>query len=220
MKKLIFVLVLALNLSVFAQEEITEGTVSSKQTMSSDNDQLNAQLAMIGDINTTTYFKGNKTRSETSNPMSGDSYSVMDGESNQMMTAMNNQMVGKKYMIKSMDLTEEEIKEITVTKGDETKTVLGYVCQEYNVSVTKDGVVVNMDVYTTDKLSAMSQQTKMIGAQLEGFPMFMTLTMSQMGMNMSIIHEVTSVKQGIIEDDKFDMTPPEGYEKTDKLQGM
>jgi outer membrane lipoprotein-sorting protein len=220
MKKLIFVLVLALNLSVFAQEKITEGVVASKQTMSSDNDQLNAQLAMIGDINTTTYFKGNKTRSETSNPMSGESFYIMDGEANQMMAAANNQMVGKKYMLKSLELTEEDTKDVVVTKGDETKTVLGYECQEYNVTVNKDGVVVNMDVFTTDKISAMSQQTNMVGAEIEGFPMFMTLTMSQMGMNMTITHEVTEINQESVSDDKFDMTPPEGYEKTDNLQGM
>lgn len=220
MKKLIFVLVLALNLTVFAQEKITEGVLASKQTMTSDNDQLNAQLAMIGDINTTTYFKGNKTRSETSNPMSGESFYIMDSEANEMMTAMNNQMVGKKYMVKSLELTEDETKDVVVTKGDETKTVLGYECQEYNVTVNKDGVVINMDVFTTDKISAMSQQTQMVGAKIEGFPMFMTLTMSQMGMNMTINHEVTTVNSETVSDDKFDMTPPEGYEKTDNIQGM
>jgi hypothetical protein len=220
MKKLIFVLVLALNLTVFAQEKITEGVLASKQTMTSDNDQLNAQLAMIGDINTTTYFKGNKTRSETSNPMSGESFYIMDSEANEMMTAMNNQMVGKKYMVKSLELTEEETKDVVVTKGDETKTVLGYECQEYNVTVNKDGVVINMDVFTTDKISAMSQQTQMVGAKIEGFPMFMTLTMSQMGMNMTINHEVTAVNSESVSNDKFDMTPPEGYEKTDNIQGM
>lgn len=220
MKKLIFVLVLALNLTVFAQEKITEGVLASKQSMTSDNDQLNAQLAMIGDINTTTYFKGNKTRSETSNPMSGESFYIMDSEANEMMTAMNNQMVGKKYMVKSLELTEEETKDVVVTKGDETKTVLGYECQEYNVTVNKDGVVINMDIFTTDKISAMSQQTQMVGAKIEGFPMFMTLTMSQMGMNMTINHEVTSINSESVSDDKFDMTPPEGYEKTDNIQGM
>ena len=220
MKKLIFVLVLALNFTVFAQKEITEGVVASKQTMTSDNEQLSAQLAMIGDINTTTYFKGNKSRSETSNPMSGETIAIMDGDSREMMTAMNNQMVGKKYMVKSLDLTEEETEGVVVTKGDETKNVLGYECQEYNVVVNKEGVVVNMDVFTTDKLSAMSQQTNMIGADIEGFPMFMTLTMSQMGMNMTITNEVTEINQEPVSDDKFDMTPPEGYEKTDKLQGM
>jgi len=219
MKKLIFLLVLALNFTVFAQEKITEGVILSKQTMSSDNDQLNAQLAMIGDINTTTFFKENKTRTEQSTPMTGDQFTIMDGDSNQMMTAMSNQM-GKNYMVKNIELTEEQTKDVTITKGDETKTVLGYECQEYNVSVSKDGIVVNMDVYTTDKISAMSQQTNQIGADLDGFPMYMSISMSQMGMNMTITSEVMEVKAESVLDDKFDMTPPEGYTKKDSLPGM
>ena len=144
----------------------------------------------------------------------------MDSENNEMLMAMNNQMTGKKYVVKSMEPSEEDLKNVTVTKGDETKTVLGYECQEYNVEVNKDGVVVTMDVYTTDKLTAISQQSTMMGADLNGFPLYMTMNMSQMGMNLTITNEVTEIKKESVSDDKFDMTPPEGYEKTDKLQGM
>jgi outer membrane lipoprotein-sorting protein len=119
-----------------------------------------------------------------------------------------------------MEPSEEDLKNVTITKGDETKNVLGYECQEYNVEVNKDGVVVKMDVYTTDKLSAISQQSTMMGADISGFPLFMTMNMSQMGMNLTITNEVTEIKEESVSDEKFDMTPPEGYEKTDKLQGM
>jgi hypothetical protein len=44
--------------------------------------------------------------------------------------------------------------------------------------------------------------------------------MSQMGMNLKITNEVTEIKPESVSDDKFDMTPLEGYEKTDKLMGM
>lgn len=145
---------------------------------------------------------------------------IMDNDNNQMLMTLNNQMVGKKYVLKSMEPSEEDLENITVTKGDETKNILGYECQEYNVEVNKDGVVVKMDIYTTDKLSALSQQSTMMGADIKGFPMYLTMNMNQMGMNLTITQEATEIKKEAVSDDKFDMTPPEGYEKTDNLQGM
>lgn len=220
MKKLIFVLVCALSLSTFGQELMSEGVVKSKQTMSSDNEQVQAQLAMIGDILSTTYFKGNKTRSETFNLMSGNSISIMDNDKKEMMIMMDNQMVGKKYMVKDMEPNEEDMKDVKIEKGDETKTVLGYECQEYNLTVSKDGADIKMDVYVTDKISAMNQQIKQLGAEIKGYPMYMVMNVNQGGMAIKITHEVTEIAKEIVSDEKFDMTPLEGYEKTDKLMGM
>ena len=148
MKKILFIVLVAITSVGFSQETIKEGVVLSKQTMSTDNAELQSQLAMVGDIVTTTYFKGNKSRSETNNFMTGTSVTIMDNDNNQMLMTLNNQMVGKKYVLKSMEPSEEDLENITVTKGDETKNILGYECQEYNVEVNKDGVVVKMDIYT------------------------------------------------------------------------
>ena len=220
MKKIFSLLLLALSLTAFSQAEITEGVVISKQTMSSDNEQVSAQFAMIGDIATTTYFKGNKSRSETSNPMSGNTITIIDNDSKQMLIAMDNQMVGKKYVAKSTVLSEEDLANVEIVEGEETKTILGYECQQYNITVVKDSVTVNMEMYATDKLSAISQQAAMLGQDFTSFPLLMTMNMSQMGMNMTITHEVTDIKEESVSEDKFDMTPPEGYEQTDQLMGM
>ncbi|WP_370099005.1 hypothetical protein, partial [Xanthomarina gelatinilytica] len=194
MKKILFIVLVAITSVGFSQETIKEGVVLSKQTMSTDNAELQSQLAMVGDIVTTTYFKGNKSRSETNNFMTGTSVTIMDNDNNQMLMTLNNQMVGKKYVLKSMEPSEEDLENITVTKGDETKNILGYECQEYNVEVNKDGVVVKMDIYTTDKLSALSQQSTMMGADIKGFPMYLTMNMNQMGMNLTITQEATEIK--------------------------
>ncbi|GGG55850.1 hypothetical protein [Bizionia arctica] len=220
MKKILFILCVAISSVGFSQEAITEGVVLSKQTMSTDNAELQGQLAMIGDIVTTTYFKGNKTRSETNNFMTGSSVAIMDKDNNQMFMSLNNQALGKKYVLNTMEPSAEDTKDVVVTKGDLTKTILGYECQQYLVEINKEGVTVKMDVYTTDKVSALSQQSTMMGADLNGYPMYLAMSMSQMGMDLTIIQEVTEIKKETVPDDKFDMTPPEGYEKTDKLQGM
>src|SRR5690554_6860034 len=149
MKKLLFIVLVAITSVGFSQETIKEGVVLSKQTMSTDNAELQSQLAMVGDIVTTTYFKGNKSRSETNNFMTGTSVTIMDNDNNQMLMTLNNQMVGKKYVLQTMEPSEEDMESVKVTKGDSTKNVLGYECQEYHVEIEKDGVVVKMDVYTT-----------------------------------------------------------------------
>ncbi|WP_223033052.1 DUF4412 domain-containing protein [Hanstruepera marina] len=220
MKKLIFVLVLALNVSVFAQEKVTEGVAKSKMTMSSDNEQVQAQLAMVGETLTTTYFKGNNTRSETFNLMTGSTITIMDTAKKQMLIMADNQMVGKKYMLKSIESGEEDMKDVKVEKGDETKTILGYVCQEYNLTTTQEGTEIQIDIYVTDKISAMSNQLTRLGAEISGFPLYMEMNVSQMGMGMKITSEVTEIKKESVSDDKFDLTPLEGYEKTESLQGM
>ncbi|MCX7548670.1 hypothetical protein OS188_11975 [Xanthomarina sp. F1114] len=220
MKNIFLAFLITVSSLGFSQEKLTEGVVTSKQTMSTDNEELQGQLAMIGDIITTTYFKGNKTRSESNNFMTGSTVAIMDNDNNQMFMSLNNQSTGKTYSIQPMEPSEEDMENVVVTKGDETKNVLGYECQEYNVEINKDGVVVKMDVYTTDKLSAISQQSAMMGTDLNGYPLYLTMNMNQMGMNLTITQEVTEIKNESVPDDKFDMTPPEGYEKTDKLQGM
>tara|TARA_R100001377_G_scaffold71000_1_gene46509 strand:+ start:299 stop:961 length:663 start_codon:yes stop_codon:yes gene_type:complete len=220
MKKLIFVLVFALSLTGFAQDAMTEGVAKSKQTMSSDNEQMQAQLAMVGDILTTTYFKSDKTRSETFNLMSGNTTTIMNGETKEMLTYMDNQMTGKMYSVSDMTISEEDMKDTQVVKGDETKTILGYVCQEYNVTVEKDGATVAIDMYVTDKIQAMNPQVAQMGAKIDGFPLYMKMDVSQMGMALTITSEVTEINKETVSDEKFDMTPPEGYKKSDNLNGM
>lgn len=220
MKRIFIFLLLASSFTTFAQDAMTEGVVKSKQTMSSDNEQMNGQLAMIGEILTTTYFKENKTRSETFNLMTGNNTTIMDGASKEMLVMMDNQMVGKKYMTKSIEPSEEDLKKVTIVKGDETRTILGYECQEYNVTVSKDGVDITMDMYVTDKISAMSNQAAQLGMKVDGFPLFLEMNMTQQGMGLKITSEVTEINKETVSDEKFDMTPLEGYEKTDKLMGM
>lgn len=220
MKKLFSILFIALGLSVFAQETITEGVANLKTTLSSSDSQMNAQFAMIGDINSVTYFKDNLSRTETSNVMTGTSVSIMDGNTKEMLTYMDNPMAGKLYMKQSFDANKEDLKDIEVEKTGETKEFLGYECTKYIATINKNGANTKMEIYTTDKISAISNQTATLGESFEGFPLYMTIEANQQGMNMILTIEVTDVKQETVSSDKFDMTPPEGYKETDNLGGM
>lgn len=220
MRKLVFMTLCILSMSMYAQTQIDEGIVISKQTMSSDNEQMNAQLAMLGDMISTTYFKNDKTRSETSNPMTGTTVFIADNVSKKSLVLMDNAMIGKKYMESDIAPTEEDLKNVTIEKTNEKKTVLGYDCTKYNVTMNKDGAAVKMAIYTTEKLKAISQQTAAFGSDFSGFPLYMTFAIEQQGMTMDLVIEVTEIKAEKISDDKFIMTPPEGYSKGENLPGM
>lgn len=220
MKKIILVVIWTLSLSFYAQQQIDEGIIISKQTMSSDNEQMNAQLALLGEMVSTTYFKNDKSRAETSSPMTGTTVFIADNASKKAVVLMDNAMVGKKYMESDISPSEDDLKNVKIEKTNEKKTVLGYECTKYNVVMAKDGANINMAIYTTDKLKAISQQTAALGEAFQGFPLYMNAQVNQQGMALNMIIEVTEIKAEKVSDDKFSLTPPEGYSKVDNLPGM
>lgn len=218
MKKLILFAFLTFSLTVLAQENLTEGVIIQKQTFSSSNAALNGQLAMLGDMQTTTYFKDNKSRTELSNPMAGDVTTIIDNDKKEMIAIMDNPQIGKKYTLKELNVSEDDLKNITVTPSEETKDVLGYTCKKYDIVLTKQGVESKLIMYTTDKITALSDQTASLGGKVKGFPMSIEIQAEQAGMDITINMEVAEIKKEAVDDSKFDMTIPEGYEKMDSLK--
>ncbi|MFP4847285.1 hypothetical protein [Winogradskyella sp. PE311] len=208
-----------LSVTLSAQEKFTEGKITMTQTFKTDNQQMKDILQqMMGDegMQTISYVKGNKSRTDISNPMSGDIVTISDMEAKQVLMLMDSPMLGKKYSLTSISKEEEEkIKDnINIIEGTKTKTILGYECKEHTVTIDQDGVKMDMIMYITDKIvPAVSQQTAMLGEKLKGFPMYMEMKMNQQGMAMTIITEVTELNKETVSDDKFSMTPPDGYSK-------
>lgn len=219
MKKITLFALLLVCLNLFAQENISEGIIVQKQTLSSTNEEMNTQLAMIGDMQTTTYFKLNKSRSEMSNPMAGETVTIMDSDKKEMLVLINNSQLGKKYVTKSLTTTEEELKNIVVVASDETKTILGYECKRFDLTSTNDGVETKLILFTTDKIGALSEQLASFGDKISGFPMYLEINATQMGMDMKIKMEVIEVKKEKVSDEKFSVEVPEGYEDGSSLLG-
>lgn len=213
MKKLVLILLVAISFNAFAQEKLEEGILISKMTMSSDNEQMNAQLAMVGDVESTTYFKGLKSRNETSSPMTGEVITIADNEAKQIMVLMNNPMAGKMYSKSEIKDSEADLEGVTVKKGTETKTILGYDCDQYIVTMNQGGQSIEMTLFATKAIDAYSQQTASFAQKVDGFPLYLQMIMDQGGAKMTITNEVTDIKKESVSGDKFDMTPPEGYEE-------
>lgn len=205
---------LGLSFTTIAQEKFTEGVITMKQNMTSPNEQVNASLSMIGEMITTTYVDGSKSRTESSNPMSGDITVIIDSESNELLQLMDVPGMGKKYVSQKMEITEEMLNNIVVTKGTETKNVLGYDLEHYIITINQEGSEMKMEMFITDKIEGvMTQQTAMLGNKVKGYPLHMVMTMNQMGSEIVIITEVTKMDAQAVDDNKFSLTPPEGYTK-------
>ena len=218
MKKLLVLLLAVFSLSTFAQEKISEGVITMKQTISSDDATVQAQLDMIGQMTSTTYFKKGKSRAEVSNQMSGDITVIINQVSEEMLMLMDGPM-GKVDGKKSTNLTEEQLEKVTVTESDETKTILGYECKRYDLVVKDQGVESIIKFFMTDAIEVPTQQTALYGGKLKGMPMYMEMEMNQMGMAMTMKFEVTEVRKESVDDSKFDMTIPEGYKENNMILG-
>lgn len=214
-KKIILLLFLSFSMSIYAQKELKEGVISMKINMSSENEQVNASLSMLGDISTTTYFKGQKSRTEMKSPMTGENTTILDNSSKEMLVLLNNPMLGKKYLKSTMDVSDEDLDNITVKETGDTKTILGYKCKGYDVIVKKDDSETKMTMYTTDRISAPNQNSTGLGGKVKGYPMYIVLNISQAGMPLKTTMEVIEIKNESVDDNKFDMTIPEGYSKMD-----
>lgn len=214
MKKILgFVFLTIIGFQGFSQNDINEGVITTLQKMQSDNEEVNATLSDMGNVTSTTYFKADKTRVEMFNPMTGDMIAITDGKTKQMITFMNNPMVGKKYIKSSMDISEEDLNKVSVKKGDKTKTVLGYVCQQYFLTNDVDGQTMDIEIYTTESINAFSEQTAAFRGKLKGFPLYTIVNMNQMGMQMTITSEVTNIEKQTIDDAKFSMEILDGYDE-------
>ncbi|WP_044399315.1 hypothetical protein [Lacinutrix sp. Hel_I_90] len=213
MKKILLLVALAIGFAVNAQEKLNEGVLVSKQILSSENEQVQQQLAMMGDMVSETYFKDSKSRVEMSNPMTGDITTISNGETNEVLVLMDNPMAGKMYSLKKAEPSKEDLDNITVEKGTETKTILDYKCQQYFVKIKQGETMMEMEVFTTDAIDAYSKETAMFEGKLQGFPLYTSIDMNQNGVEMTVVSEVIAIRKEDVPEDKFVMLPPEGYTK-------
>jgi len=213
MKKIIVLIILAVSTSVFAQKEVTEGVIKTKMTMTSENPQINSQLALIGDMIMSTYFKGDNSKSEMKNPMAGNNTSIINGNAKKMLVLVDNPFLGKQYKEEEINITKEDLEKVTVTENGEIKTILGYECKGYDVVVYVSGIETKMTVFTTNKITAINQNNVMLGDKSTGFPMYLVSNIQQGGMTLTMTMEVTEVKSEKVDDALFSLAIPEGYTK-------
>ncbi|WP_420574533.1 DUF4412 domain-containing protein [Kordia sp.] len=211
MKKIALLVALAFSTMIFAQEKLKEGKITMKQTMSTDNEQVQAQFDIMGQMESVTFFKDKSSRSEMSNSMTGDIVTIIDVEKNAMLMLMDSPELGKMYVLEKNFIKKEDQDQIKLEKLDKTKMVLGYECTLYKATIDKNGSKVEMEMYTTEAIDIPSQQTSAFGDKIKGFPLYMVIKMNQMGAEVSVVSEVTKIDKEEVSSDLFSLNPPEGY---------
>jgi len=117
--------------------------------------------------------------------------------------------------------------EVDLRKGSETREIVGYVCDQYSLSIGK----LQFELWAARELKAPAQYydgAKLIYAtmgpmasrfeqlyeemkKIDGFPLRSELDSKLMGMNIHTVSEATEVRKGPIPPGTFD--PPAGYKK-------
>jgi hypothetical protein len=153
MKKVIQLALLLITSITIAQSNF-EGKIVSQQTMSSEDPTMQAQLALMGIMSSTQYVKGSNSRTEIASPMVGEMTSIYKSKTDEVLVLMNNPMMGKIYEKSSgKDLKADAANQkVEVTSGKETKTILGYKCKQYFLTVETNGVKAEMELFVTDEI--------------------------------------------------------------------
>jgi hypothetical protein len=138
-----------------------------------------------------------------------------------MFMSMNSPMAGKVYTVDTMPGSEDLPQGVSIVKGSEIRTILGYDCTQYNVAFTQDGVQMTMELFVTPKIKALNKEAlQYLGDFDGGFPLYVKMESNMSAFGITMIQEATDLKSEVVEDSKFDMTPPEGYQKVATIPGM
>ena len=87
-KSLLLGFALMFTLCAITQEKFNEGKITMSQTLTTDNEEMQAMLEqMMGGklIETVSYVKGQKSRTEINNPMTGDLITISNMDENKML---------------------------------------------------------------------------------------------------------------------------------------
>lgn len=208
---LLFIIAIVMSFATIAQEKFTEGVIFSKQNMSSPNAQLNEMFSQMKDTKATTFFRDGVSRTEISNPMTGDAVTLISPE--KMLTLMDIPGAGKVYMIQDLKEIMNSVTDVNVEEGSETKTFLGYECKQYRVVLKQPTGDMEMIMYVTEEIPVKLQQNIMVMDKVKGFPMYQIIKMNQAGSEITITTEVEKIMEMEVSEDKFSFTVPEGYTK-------
>jgi GLPGLI family protein len=197
----------------------TEATIEFKISMSTDNPEVEAQLAMMEGSTMKMYMKDGNMRQETSMGGFMKNTTVTNAETKETLILMDG-MMGKfaaKMKMDEEDLdTEESQEELDIEFVDETKEVAGYTCKK---AIIYDAAGNENIFWYTEELEAPENGGKYMKKGIPGMALEFTIVQPQIKMTFSATEFSKKVKNP---KEKFDMTIPEGFtEKSfDDIQKM
>jgi hypothetical protein len=207
MKKLLTIAALALSTVSFAQ--VKEGSITYSMKIEGLPDD---QAAMMGDMQTTVYFKKDKALSE----MKSNMYNVKTLMDKNGMLMLMDQMGQKNYIQVSKADMEKQQKDIQAPKieyKDDKKTSAGYECKKAVITAKVNDKEVQSEIWYTEKIATDAINNSQSGAifkGLKGTPLEYTIDQGPAKVDLV----ATNVSTSPVPDSKFTVST-DGYNKLD-----
>ena len=229
-KSVLFVLFSLIYLQSFAQvTNLEQGMIKMEITdVSSDNDEIAAQMQMLTGTQTAYYF--NDEKSLVSADMMGGMIKMktLVNNSDEHLTMLFDAM-GQKMMIEStkeerapMEASQNEAMEDMEVVYDEndTKEILGYNCIKATISGTDDSPM-EFVMYLAPGIQASNKMIQGLSSfELQGFPLEYTLTMEEMSLTNTAIEIAETVSPDVFVLNTSGYTQMTFEEFTTQMQGF
>ncbi len=201
-KKIILAIILCASTAYsFSQQKLNEGYVILKTY--NNNSKLDTSI-------TVTYFKDSRQRTESYNNVSGKTIQISDKKTKELLTLIDHPSFGKIYHTAKMIWDEAEKEKIEVIKGDKTRKILGYDCQQY---IVKSNDTTSFEVYTTEEINSSfdTNTSDLFKGKIKGFILYTKVTKETLEDTIEMVAEVVEIVKESIADEKFSLLPPKGY---------
>jgi len=211
MKKILLSFGLMLLTAVSVNAQIKEGHVSYKIDMTTDNPEMEMQLAMMQGSTLDVFFKEGMSRTEMKMGAMMTITTIVDTKTEEMMMLMGG-MMGNKAIHSNLTELEKEGKEnkptyeVELTK--KTKTIAGYECKK---AILTDEEGNEATFWYTEEIEVSKKGQNYLNEEVPGFPLQYEINNGGVLMTMT----ATSFEGELDKKDKdlFSTKTPEGYEE-------
>lgn len=209
--KSILIALVAMTMSICSFAQITEGQVKYTIDMTSDDPNVQAQLAMFNGSKMDMMFNEKYSRVDFSMGMLMQMVTVTDIKDNSGLLLMSGMIGNKAVKMTSEDVEKsaEEVPEFEIEETKETKKILGYKCTKY-VLTTEEGT--DVSYWTTKEINASKANNRYMNESIQGFPLEFETETSGMKMKFTATEFKENLK-GVDTKEVFNMNIPEGYEE-------
>jgi GLPGLI family protein len=210
MKKLIlFASVILLTVSGWSQ--VTEGHISYKIDLTSDNPDMQSALSMMQGSMLDIYFMGQSTRAEMKMGSMMNVTSITNERSGEVLMLMSG-MIGFnaiKTTMKELEAQNQEAPKVEITLVGEKKDILGFECKK---AILMDEQGNESTFWYTEEIVVSKKGQNYLNDKVPGFPLEYDINNSGFKMTMTASSAEKSLKKNE-RNELFNLTVPEGYKE-------
>jgi GLPGLI family protein len=191
--------------------QITEGHITFKLEMTSDNPEMQAAAAMLQGSLLDIYFVDKSTRSEMKMGSMMNVTSVTNEKSGDVLMLMSG-MVGFnaiKTTIRELEDGQGELPKMDISLVEEKKDILGYPCKK---AILTDDQGTESVFWYTESIQASKKGQSYLNDKVPGFPLEYDISNSGIKMTLTATSVIDALKKKE-KDELFKMDIPEGYKQ-------